>query len=608
MNHLSPSRRPAIVTQGILLAVLISRAISADLYWDINGTTANSGTAASGNWNGTTANWNSDATGGAGGAATALTAAGDTLFFSSGTGHTGASSVTVSGTQNAGALFFEEGTVTLTAATASQTLAFGSGGEINAAAGVTGIIGNNANLLLTGTNGLTKTGAGNIILGNAANAGLTGTISIRAGALAVGSNGTNATNGQPISLGDTTGSASAVLSVNRNQNYNSTVVVNAGSSGTKRISGGPGLGANQAPSITGAVTLNDNVTLGNGATDIYTGNNYGSVRLSGVITGSKTITVDGRNMFTTPQDFTTNYGSTTLAVTKAQISGNNLNTFTGNVAVERGSLEIQNAGALGNGTAVVTTAPGGVLNLNNQSISIAGLGNGSATGGSVANLGNAIAAATGTSTLTLKGSGPYSYGGVIQDGTYTGSSVWRTALTVNLGAGGEQVLTGASTYTGATLITTGTLTVDGSLGATSVTVGADGALGGSGTIAGSVSFNAGAALDVTGATLGPVSTSILTLDSAVTLTLDSFSFADITGWDASLAADGTYTLINGAGTVNLTGTTPTVSTPFAFSATKFGYFQQGSLQAVIFSVPEPGVAALAALSLAMFRRRRRAVA
>ena len=95
----------------------------------------------------------------------------------------------------------------------------------------------------------------------------------------------------------------------------------------------------------------------------------------------------------------------TLAVTEAKLAGNSSSTFTGNIAVERGALSLQNAGAIGTATAVVSTASGGLLNLNTQSVQIAGLIDGSTVGGSVGNLGTGSSGST--SNLTFRGADSY---------------------------------------------------------------------------------------------------------------------------------------------------------------------------------------------------------
>jgi autotransporter-associated beta strand protein len=461
---LSTSGRLAVASLSTCIILGSQSARATDLYWDLNGTTANTGTTAAGNWNETDVRWNSDSAGEAAGATSAVTTNTDNIFFSSNTGYSGSFTVTVAGTQNTNSIAFEEGTVTLGGATGTaRVVALGATGGIDVATGRTATI----NVNVSGSNGFAKTGGGILFLGTSnneftVNSGLTGTISIKAGAITVGSNTTNATNGQTISLGDTTGSASATFSLNRNQNYNSPVTVNAGSTGVKRLSGGPGLGANQQPSITAAVTLNADLTLGNGATAIYSGNNFGGIRLSSTITGSSKIIADGATAFTTPDAYVTNLANNTLAVTEAKLAGNSSATFTGNVAVERGALSLQNSGAIGTATAVVSTANGGLLNLNNQSVQIAGLIDGSTVGGSVGNLGAGSSGST--STLTLRGSDNYNYGGTIIGGTYAGtagSGGWITALNANLT--GTQTLGAANTYSGATTVTAGTLKLGNAL-------------------------------------------------------------------------------------------------------------------------------------------------
>jgi hypothetical protein len=87
------------------------------------------------------------------------------------------------------------------------------------------------------------------------------------------------------------------------------------------------------------------------------------------------------------------------------------------------------------------------------------------------------------------------------------------------------------------------------------------------------------------------------------ITLTDFMFSDIIGWDASAAELGTYTLINGGGTLTLAGTTPTIANPFDFGNGKQGYFQSGSLQVVV--IPEPSAFLLGGIGSLLFSLRRR---
>jgi autotransporter-associated beta strand protein len=162
-------------------------------------------------------------------------------------------------------------------------------------------------------------------------------------------------------------------------------------------------------------------------------------------------------------------------------------------------------------------------------------------------------------------------------------------------------LAATNTYTGTTTVSAGTLLVTGALGATAVTVQSGGTIGGNGTLGGALTFNAGAKLDLTGAALGLASADILSVSASQVITLTDFAFGNIIGWDWLNAGAGTYTLVNGGSGVTLAGSTPTAANPFDFGNGKSGYFQQGSLQAVI--IPEPGITILALLGTLMLLRR-----
>lgn len=245
----------------------------------------------------------------------------------------------------------------------------------------------------------------------------------------------------------------------------------------------------------------------------------------------------------------------------------------------------------GLGTGLITVDQG-ILNVNGLSVSIGGLAGANANGNSVQNNSNTAA------TLTLGSNNQNSsYAGVIQNGSGTGN----LGLT-KIGAG-TLTLNGTNTYTGDTLVSAGTLYVNGALGNTAVTVGSNGTIGGDGTIASTLSFDSGANLDLTGATLGLTSTGILTVAAGQTMTFTNFQFTDIVGWDWFNADAGTYTLIDGGGTVVFGANTPTIDDPYAFGNGKFGYFQQGSFQAVI--IPEPATALLVSFGLFFLLRRRR---
>lgn len=188
-----------------------------------------------------------------------------------------------------------------------------------------------------------------------------------------------------------------------------------------------------------------------------------------------------------------------------------------------------------------------------------------------------------TATLTIDSTVDSTFSGGLG-----GSGEGENNLAFTKTGNGTLTLSGASTHTGDTMVAAGAIMITGSLGNSAVTVQSGATIGGNGTMDGPLTFESGANLD-------------LTVAGAITLT--DFGFANLLGWDASMADVGTYNLINGGGTVTLAGTTPTFSNPFDFGNGRQGYFQQGSLQVVI--IPEPVTAVMGGLGLLLMMRRRR---
>jgi autotransporter-associated beta strand protein len=150
---------------------------------------------------------------------------------------------------------------------------------------------------------------------------------------------------------------------------------------------------------------------------------------------------------------------------------------------------------------------------------------------------------TPAATLTVTGGGNFS--GVIQDGT------GQTALTVT---GGSLVLSGNSSFTGATTVQAGTLEIDGTNSASPVSV-SGGTLQGTGTIN---------QLTTTGGTVSPGGTAI------GTLTVSSSGGASTLGGSTYLVdvsnSGSSDELVNTANTLNLNGATLQVSAASTSSA------------------------------------------
>lgn len=322
----------------------------------------------------------------------------------------------------------------------------------------------------------------------------------------------------------------------------------------------------------------------------------GSVRFKG--NASSTATVAGA---------LTGFGEVQVqqssANTFSQVS--DISGFSGTIKVQAGNLRYSanssapTAGQLNGSQVTFDLGSGGNLFYRNGTNGTLGVRLGALTGSAGSFVSGGNSGGTGTVMFTVGEKNiSTTFGGVIRDGAT------KSGLTKS--GSGSLTLSGANTYTGSTSVSAGSLLVTGALGNTVVNVGASGTIGGSGTLGGNLTFSAGGNLDVTGGNLS-TGAGLLTVDATKTITLNGFSFSDIVGWDAANAADGTYTLINGASSVTFAGATPTEASPFWFVAdVKKGYFKQGSLQAVIVTIPETSAAVLGAFGGLLLLRRRRA--
>ncbi len=431
---------------------------------------------------------------------------------------------------------------------------------------------------------LTKTGTGILALGGSNS--FAGGISISAGTVRNGAaNSFGLAGGAPITLG-AAGNADAAISAANVTTSGTITLFGSGNTGTLRIFGNGSSG--QAPTFSGPVNLNGHdLTIGNGASTTS------GMNLTGQITGSNTITFDNSN----------------TAVTVVSKFGNagNASTFTGNVVVASGTIQLEASFAAAN---TFSVASGARMNLNVSGITIGGLINVSGSGGGVANVSS-------NRTLTLSGTGDYSFGGVLQNG-----ASGTFGLTMN--GSGTQTLTGTSTYTGATLVSAGKLIVSGSLGATATTVSAAGTLGGGGGI--------GSTLSVTGTAapgLGSGTAKTLSIGNNVTfnngstfvVNLDNNGNASdklaITGNLSLLGTDTlTFNLLNSTPNGNsftlatFTGTGPDgINNLFTTDGTLPSGYQilYNANSIVLAAVPEPGTWAmmLGGVGMLSFYRRLR---
>jgi autotransporter-associated beta strand protein len=202
-----------------------------------------------------------------------------------------------------------------------------------------------------------------------------------------------------------------------------------------------------------SMTLENRIDL-NGSnrtifTSITTGNATGSATISNIVRNSSTSSPAGL-----------------VKTGSGRLNLNGANTYNGGTTIQAGTLQIGNATALGS-TGGSLTINGGLLNLNDQTVSV---GNLTGTGGTIGNN------ASGARTLTI-GSGNATggnYQGIIANRTGTGTG----SLAVTKTGSGTIALSGLNSYTGATMINGGNLTFTGATQATSaITFAANSSLG-----------------------------------------------------------------------------------------------------------------------------------
>jgi fibronectin-binding autotransporter adhesin len=385
------------------------------------------GTGSAGTWsNGTAGHF-------AGNYANDLT---NTVTFN-GTGTT----VTASGTPQAGSLFFDSTGYTLTGAAQLGIGTFTTNGSISTTI--------SANLSGNGSSGLTKAGAGSLLLSGSNS--YTGTTALNAGTVtignanALGASGNITFSGGTLQYGsgnDTDfssrikNSASAIIVDTNGNNVTFGTAFDASNAGGLTKQGSGTLTLSVGNTLTGPLQVTGGtLSLSGGTLSINTAS---ASTISGTLSGSGNLTKSGAGTLTITND---NSG------------------YSGETRLEGGVLEIGNNGALGTGT--VTYRAAGTIRSTDATDRTLSLGIGTFTGGN-----NTIYTygSFGTGNLSFSGTGSTALGSVtrnlniLNDTTTFGQSFTGTGAITKTG-NGALILTGNSTYTGATTINAGILQI-----------------------------------------------------------------------------------------------------------------------------------------------------
>ena len=342
----------------------------------------------------------------------------------------------------------------------------GNGGVFDTNGNTLTVAGVLANLTSGVPGGLTKAGAGSMILAGANT--YTGPTIINEGTLQVGNNGTSG------SL-----SASSPITTNGTLAFHRTNPITQGTDFSNVISGTGGVTQLGSGSLilTAANTFTGPTIVNAGTLQIGNAGATGSLSPSSAITTNGTLVFNRTNTVTQGVDFGTIGG--TGGVTHSQALGtlilNAPNTYAGNTSVGAGVVNIQNATALGTTAGGTTVANGAVLQIQGgisvgaETLTLNGTGisstgafrsiSGLNTFGGLITLASAGRIATDSGTLTLTNPGTIggafnlTVGGsgntVIQSVIGTGSGTFTKDNT------GTVTLSGANSYAGTTTINAG---------------------------------------------------------------------------------------------------------------------------------------------------------
>jgi fibronectin-binding autotransporter adhesin len=662
--------RTAVRWAGVCLAVaaLIRPTSAATLYWDANGGT--SGTGGTGAWNTSSSLWRGGSATGTLGVWANPASPPDAAFFGGTAGTVTIADATVISANGltfdaAGYTLARTGTGRLSLAGTSPTISVTTG-----TATISSVISGTDGFVKTGAGQLTLSGAntvsGPVSIGGVGNVGVV--LASHANALGSGSavtveSGYQLQVGSGITLsstntlalngsgGSNVGSGGALYVPTGTGTVASPITLGAGdtrigASGTNtatlRITGKISSGT-MGRLVIRSVSDADGTVLLEGAND-YTGGTYvliGTLKIAGgndrlPVTTNLQLGWTGGGTYDARFDLN---GRSQRIAGLARVTGTNTtaaNSIVTNTSATLGTLTLDSAanssydgvvaGTLalakaGTGTLALTgsgsytggtTVTAGTLSFASGSLGSSGtitMNGGSLRWetGNIQNISSRLALVAGKTAIFDTNGNTVTFGSAI--GSNASASLEKTGA-------GSLTLSGSNSFTGQATVTGGTLglAAGASLAASALAVGTGArldvasltgglvlgttALSGSGELVGSVAFGADSKL-----AFG----SLLTIDSG-TVTFNGFGIDDILGLDGSIVSPGTYTLLGGTATFDLTNALNVgAANAVAIGGGSSAYLEGGGLQVVV--VPEPAfgglVAGLLAAAVAVARTRGR---
>jgi autotransporter-associated beta strand protein len=379
----------------------------------------------------------------------------------------------------------------------------------------------------------------------------------------------------------TTSSTQTAASTAKDLRFNTALSNTVTLSGTNTLSTGEILVGSTTAANTETITggsLTSGDTNADTTHDLIIINNDSAAGAGGNLVINSAIVDNGANSV----GLTVGGTNTSASTSDGAVVLGGVNTFTGAVYIDGGTLILNNSGAWG-GQNSVNFAPrgnisyansGGTFSLNGNSITANGLTS-TQSGGSF----NPVvqnANATGATMTINVASGSDNFNGTVKDGTGGGS------LSITKTGAGTETLGGVLSYSGPTNVQTGDLvlknaptatsgfTVNGTLDVTATGITVNSALSGTGTVLGSVTLGTGSVTNPGGATaVGLLTIGSLTLntgsatdfefgsgvnDEITTTTALTFGSASglfnlYTLSGQQVTTDGTYTLFNWSGFV-----------------------------------------------------------